>query len=78
MSSTLRCSIWRFRPAHQTTAGTARTRAAVPAGAEGGVVPPMMTRVHAAKRDVKASEGDPQYLVKSDKSGGEAVTRLTH
>ncbi len=28
---------------------------------------------HAAKRDVKASKDDPQYLVKSDKSGGEAV-----
>ena len=28
---------------------------------------------HAGKRDVKASKDDPQYLVKSDKSGGEAV-----
>ena len=28
---------------------------------------------HAAKRDVKASKDEPQYLVKSDKSGGEAV-----
>jgi hypothetical protein len=27
----------------------------------------------AAGRKVKASEDDPQYLVKSDKSGGEAV-----
>ena len=27
----------------------------------------------AAKRQVRASEDDPQYLVKSDKSGGEAV-----
>jgi hypothetical protein len=27
----------------------------------------------AAKRKVKASEDDPQYLVKSEKSGGEAV-----
>ena len=26
-----------------------------------------------AGRDVKASEDDPQYLVKSDKSGGEAA-----
>lgn len=28
---------------------------------------------HAAGRDVKASEDDPQYLVESEKSGGEAV-----
>jgi Hypervirulence associated proteins TUDOR domain len=27
----------------------------------------------AAGREVRASEDDPQYLVKSDKSGGEAV-----
>jgi hypothetical protein len=27
----------------------------------------------AAGRQVRASEDDPQYLVKSDKSGGEAV-----
>jgi hypothetical protein len=27
----------------------------------------------AAQRQVRASEDDPQYLVKSDKSGGEAV-----
>jgi hypothetical protein len=27
----------------------------------------------AAKRTVRASEDDPQYLVKSEKSGGEAV-----
>jgi hypothetical protein len=27
----------------------------------------------AAKRQVRASEDDPQYLVKSEKSGGEAV-----
>ena len=27
----------------------------------------------AAGRDVRASKEDPQYLVKSDKSGGEAV-----
>ncbi len=27
----------------------------------------------AAKRQVRASDEDPQYLVKSDKSGGEAV-----
>lgn len=31
------------------------------------------THVAAAKRDVKASPDDPQYLVESDKSGGEAV-----
>ena len=41
--------------------------------AEGKVVKKITSDTHAAKRDVKASEDDPQYLVKSDKSGGEAV-----
>ena len=31
------------------------------------------TETKAAKREVKASKDDPQYLVKSDKSGKEAV-----
>ena len=41
--------------------------------AEGTVEKKITSDTHAAKRDVKASEDDPQYLVKSDKSGGEAV-----
>ncbi|WP_134738057.1 DUF2945 domain-containing protein [Nocardioides sp. 503] len=41
--------------------------------AEGKVEKKITEDTHAAKRDVKASEDDPQYLVKSDKSGGEAV-----
>jgi hypothetical protein len=41
--------------------------------AEGKVEKKITSDTHAAKRDVKASKDDPQYLVKSDKSGGEAV-----
>ncbi len=41
--------------------------------AEGKVEKKITSDTHAAKRDVKASEDDPQYLVKSEKSGGEAV-----
>ena len=41
--------------------------------AEGRVEKKITSHTHAAKRDVKASVDDPQYLVKSDKSGGEAV-----
>ncbi|QWZ07785.1 DUF2945 domain-containing protein [Nocardioides panacis] len=41
--------------------------------AEGTVEKKITRDTHAAKRDVKASEDDPQYLVRSDKSGGEAV-----
>lgn len=41
--------------------------------AEGEVEEKITSDTHAAKRDVKASEDEPQYLVRSDKSGGEAV-----
>ncbi|WP_341927906.1 DUF2945 domain-containing protein [Nocardioides psychrotolerans] len=41
--------------------------------AVGKVEKKITSDTHAAKRDVKASPDDPQYLVKSDKSGGEAV-----
>ncbi|UFS58897.1 hypervirulence associated TUDOR domain-containing protein [Subtercola endophyticus] len=41
--------------------------------AKGKVEKKITSDTHAAKRDVKASPDDPQYLVKSDKSGGEAV-----
>lgn len=41
--------------------------------AEGEVEKKITSDTHEAKRDVKASKDDPQYLVKSDKSGGEAV-----
>jgi hypothetical protein len=41
--------------------------------AEGKVEKKITSDTHAAKRTVKASADDPQYLVKSDKSGGEAV-----
>jgi hypothetical protein len=41
--------------------------------AEGKVEKKITSDTHEAKRDVKASKDDPQYLVKSDKSGGEAV-----
>ena len=41
--------------------------------AEGTVEKKITEDTHAAKRDVKASKDDPQYLVKSEKSGGEAV-----
>ncbi len=41
--------------------------------AVGEVEKKITSDTHAAKRDVKASKDDPQYLVRSDKSGGEAV-----
>ena len=41
--------------------------------AEGTVEKKITSDTHAAKRDVKASKDEAQYLVKSDKSGGEAV-----
>jgi len=41
--------------------------------AEGEVEAKITSDTHEAKRDVKASKDDPQYLVKSEKSGGEAV-----
>ena len=41
--------------------------------AEGKVEKKITSDTKAAKRTVRASEDDPQYLVRSDKSGGEAV-----
>ena len=41
--------------------------------AEGVVEKKITSDTEAAKRTVRASKDDPQYLVKSDKSGGEAV-----
>lgn len=41
--------------------------------AEGTVQKKITERTEAAGRTVAASEDDPQYLVKSEKSGGEAV-----
>jgi hypothetical protein len=41
--------------------------------AKGKVEKKMTSDTQAAGRKVKASEDDPQYLVKSEKSGGEAV-----
>ena len=41
--------------------------------AEGTVEKKITKDTKAAGRQVRASEDDPQYLVKSDKSGGEAV-----
>jgi hypothetical protein len=41
--------------------------------AVGEVEKKITSDTHEAKRDVKASKDDPQYLVKSEKSGGEAV-----
>jgi hypothetical protein len=41
--------------------------------AEGSVEKKITSDTEAAGRTVKASEDDPQYLVRSDKSGGEAV-----
>ncbi len=43
--------------------------------AEGVVEEEITQDTHAAGRTVRASEDDPQYLVRSDKSGGEAVHR---
>ena len=41
--------------------------------ASGTVEKKITEETEAAGRKVKASEDDPQYLVKSEKSGGEAV-----
>jgi hypothetical protein len=41
--------------------------------AEGQVVEKITEDTKAAGRQVRASEDDPQYLVRSEKSGGEAV-----
>jgi hypothetical protein len=41
--------------------------------AVGEVKEKITSDTEAAGRQVRASEDDPQYLVKSDKSGGEAV-----
>ena len=41
--------------------------------AVGKVVKKITTETEAGGRTVKASEDEPQFLVKSDKSGGEAV-----
>lgn len=41
--------------------------------AEGTVEKKITEDMEAAGRTVRASEDDPQYLVKSEKSGGEAV-----
>jgi len=41
--------------------------------AEGEVEKEITKDTEAAGRKVRASKDDPQYLVKSDKSGGEAV-----
>lgn len=41
--------------------------------AEGVVEKRLTSDTTAAGRTVRASEDDPQYLVRSDKSGGEAV-----
>ena len=41
--------------------------------AVGKVVKKITSNTEAAGRTVRASKDDPQYLVKSDKSGGEAV-----
>ena len=41
--------------------------------AEGTVEKEITTETEAGGRKVKASEDEPQYLVKSEKSGGEAV-----
>lgn len=40
---------------------------------EGTVEKKITSDTEAAKRTVRASEDEPQYLVQSDKSGGEAV-----
>ncbi len=43
--------------------------------AEGKVEKKITSDTEAAGRQVRASKDDPQYLVKTDKSGGEAVHR---
>ena len=45
--------------------------------AEGHVVKKITTETEAGGRTVKASQDEPQYLVKSEKSGGEAVHKPT-
>lgn len=44
---------------------------------EGVVEEEITSQTHAGGRDVKASEEEPQYLVKSDKTGKEAVHKPT-
>jgi hypothetical protein len=44
--------------------------------AEGEVQKKITKDTEAAKRTVRASQQEPQYLVRSDKSGGEAVHKL--
>ncbi len=43
--------------------------------AEGEVVKKITSDTEEAGRTVRASKDDPQYLVRSDKSGGEAVQK---
>ncbi|MBN9099944.1 MAG: DUF2945 domain-containing protein [Pseudonocardia sp.] len=43
--------------------------------AEGEVLEKIISHTEAGGRTVRASEDEPQYLVRSDKSGGEAVHR---
>ncbi len=43
--------------------------------AEGEVLEKITSDTEAGGRTVRASEDEPQYLVRSDKSGGEAVHR---
>jgi Hypervirulence associated proteins TUDOR domain len=43
--------------------------------AEGEVLKKITSDTEAGGRTVRASEDEPQYLVRSDKSGGEAVHR---
>ncbi|MEV5002489.1 DUF2945 domain-containing protein [Nocardioides sp. LML1-1-1.1] len=43
--------------------------------AHGEVLRKITEDTHLAGRDVRASEEEPQYLVRSEKSGGEAVHR---
>ncbi|MCK2219015.1 DUF2945 domain-containing protein [Actinomadura sp. ATCC 31491] len=45
--------------------------------AEGKVEKKITKRTKAAKRTVDASPEEPQYLVRSDKSGGEAVHKAS-
>ena len=45
--------------------------------AEGTVEKKITTETEAGGRKVKASEDEPQFLVKSEKSGGEAVHKPT-
>ena len=45
--------------------------------AEGEVVRKITEDTEAAGRQVRASKDEPQYLVRSDQSGGEAVHKAT-